>query len=579
AIPWVNLASLKLRDGKLDQAITLLDSAKKRQHNLPSIDVTYGLAYEKKGNYLLAEELFRNAIKINTRHFLPFDRLGYIYTTTTQYAKADSFFYEGDLRKQGFHFSEVVIEGLDKEANTPTDYPCIFDSANIKKDDPVGQTVWGIMELNAGNIFNAEKHLKTAIALDKTNPLAFHYLGKLLFNQERWQEAEIIFNMAVGNYLNRESFINYVDSIKKNKVNYTNAACNTALFAYFWYEQVEDFYILGEVYKKWGHFTEAGNQYKKIITINPSFIGGYHQLWTLLEFLGRNTDAENVLLDYIKQYKLNLQQNIISRFPDYSEGYRELYAFYKRMIKQFPDDGSWYYKQGVLLYKLAEKRKSDEAYSENERESKESENKNVFEQPDIYAAEIFYYTDLATLPGTGEQIELSPDIRIPYSEEGIAYLKKADSILGGNTNTHAEINERTGDMFLWLDLPELASSHYQIAVDARPDNATTRERLVETYSAAGQLQNALAQLDSLNYRKEINFNKMLMLAEYKMHSGLFTEAQSMLNNAEKIHPYTQHTIIELNSRLQLLSLHPKEALLFYQQLLKGNEKDSMTMYT
>ena len=48
AIPWSNLASLKLREGKVDQVIVLLDSAKKRQPNLQSIDVGYGLAYEKK---------------------------------------------------------------------------------------------------------------------------------------------------------------------------------------------------------------------------------------------------------------------------------------------------------------------------------------------------------------------------------------------------------------------------------------------------------------------------------------------------------------------------------------------------
>ena len=590
AIPWSNLASLKLREGKVDQVIVLLDSAKKRQPNLQSIDVGYGLAYEKKGNLLLAEELFSNAIKINTRHYLPFERLGYIYTNTTAYAKADSFFYEGDQRKKGFHFSEGIVDNMDKEANTPSDPPCVFDSANIKKDDPVGQTVWGIMDLNSGNLLNAEKHFKTAIALDKSNPLAFHYLGKLLFRQQRWQEAEIIFKLAEGNYLDRESFIIYIDSIKKKKGVDTNADCNYALFAFFGYYQIEDYFFLGTLYKKWGHFTEASNEYKKIIKSNPAFIGGYHQLWTLMEFLGRNADAENVLLDYINytiqhfpDHKENRDPHVFTAFiTSYSDGYRELYAFYRRMIKQFPGEGSWYYKQGVLLYNLAETHKEEEAYSENEKESRESENRNVFEQPDIYADETFInkeYTDKAILPGINEQIDLSPDIRYPYSEEGIAYLKKADSILGSNINTHAEINERTGDLFLWLGLPDLASSHYKIAVDTRPDNATTRERLVETYAAAGQLQNALSQLDSLYRRKEINFNKLVMLAEYKIHSGLFTEAQAILNNAEKIHPYIQNKIIDLNGRLQSLSLHNKEALIFYQQLLKGNEKDNMIMFT
>ena len=38
-------------------------------------------------------------------------------------------------------------------------------------------------------------------------------------------------------------------------------------------------------------------------------------------------------------------------------------------------------------------------------------------------------------------------------------------------------------------------------------------------------------------------------------------------------------IIDLNGRLQLLSQHPKEALVFYTQLFNQDKNDSLVMYT
>lgn len=62
------------------------------------------MLYEKQNNFLYAEELFRKSIKMNTRHYLPFERLGHVYMNTTQYDVADSFFNEADIRKRGINF-------------------------------------------------------------------------------------------------------------------------------------------------------------------------------------------------------------------------------------------------------------------------------------------------------------------------------------------------------------------------------------------------------------------------------------------------------------------------------------------
>ena len=78
-------------------------------------------------------------------------------------------------------------------------------------------------------------------------------------------------------------------------------------------------------------------------------------------------------------------------------------------------------------------------------------------------------------------------------------------------------------------LPEKAAPYYKRAVALKPDNANIRMKLIDTYAATYLFQNALQLLDSLYARKEINFSKQLMLAEYDLHSGRFSKADTLLN--------------------------------------------------
>jgi hypothetical protein len=133
----------------------------------------------------MAEELFRKSIKLNSRYYVPFENLGYTYYYSTQYALADSFFYESELRKRGYHFTTRQVMGPPVPESFTPFYYCDFDTLDIGPQDAIGQFVWGLKLMLDSNFTGAEKHFKISIANDKYNPLAFHYLGKLLYDQNR----------------------------------------------------------------------------------------------------------------------------------------------------------------------------------------------------------------------------------------------------------------------------------------------------------------------------------------------------------------------------------------------------------
>ena len=565
AIPWSNLAGIYILQNKIDKSLSYLDSAKKRQNDLQDIETNSGIVYARKGKLLMAEELFRKAIKINSRYFLPFENLGYVYNKTTQYAMADSFFFESELRKKGYHFGKREVFPPAPPLPFGPTILCSYDTLDISKTDAIGHFVWGKELFDSSDFAGAEKHFKISIANDKKNPLAFHYLGKLLYLQKRWQEGELILKMALQNGLAYDDFYRYIDFLKEHYTASASKECIIENFKRAEYAPIEDNYFIASLYEQWNHYAEAEEQYLIITGKDSADLGGNIKLWTLMEKLGRYDDAENYIKKYAAAFKGNYNADI------------ELHGFYNRMISRFPKTGIYYYKQGKLLYNLATISRYSEPYTNYKKELSESKDKTVFTELDIFEKPSYPGYNFK-LPGTDETVTTSPPIHTPYSEGAIAYFKKANPLLTED-GEQADVNNRIGDLYWLLGLPDSASKYYFVAVNIQPDNAGTREKLIDAYAAAYLYGDATGQLDSLYTRKEINFSKQLLFAKYKIHDGFFGAAQTLLNDAEKVHPYVQPEIIDLNGRLNLLSDNPKKAIEYYSRLLTINKKDSCAMYT
>jgi tetratricopeptide (TPR) repeat protein len=404
----------------------------------------------------------------------------------------------------------------------------------------------------------AEKEFKKVISLDKSNPLSFHYLGKLLYLQKRYAEAEIILKLALQYHLDKTKFNQYLDSGSRLLPGSKSKACIVKLFSDFYYPALDDHYFLASLYEKWNHFSEAEMHFRAIISLDSLSIAGYYKLWTLLEGMGRYKDAEEVI------------RRFMAICPDKKTGESELYAFYKRMLKIYPDDGDWNYKTGIFLYHLAAD--NPDEYPDDKKTVTPDTNDEVFST--MPESKYLHFA----IPCLDEFYTTAPTINLPRNE-GIVYLLKADSISTFPEDEIADINEKIGDLYTWQGLPERAIPHYKKSIDFQSGNASVRHKLVDVNDASYHFQDALVQLDSLYNHNEINFQKMILMAKYLIHSGKFEDAKQLLAGAERIHPYKIPGIFDLNGMLLLLSGHEKEAMVFYKKLLELNGSNNGLEYT
>lgn len=563
ALPYSNLMGLYIQKKEYAKAKAMYDTAYILQPSLQNLYVNKGLLEELQHNYLMAEELQRKSIVLNSRHYYPFERLGYIYTKTTNYAVADSFFYEADLRKRGYHLKQFSFTASLPVAPMPY-VPivlCPFDTSKIRSTDVLGYFSWGFKAYLDNNFAEAELKWKKVIELDATNPLVFYWLGKMLFDQKRLKEADLLFNFAVDYYLDDDVLKLYADSLMKYSAYNADSSCFHQNFMTGKYKPEENHYFLADLYEQRNDYAKAENQYRILIEYDKKFIGPYKRLWQLLEKIGRYNDAEAILFQYLS--------------VNYKPGAYELNAFYQRVTKVFPDDGYWHLKAGLFLYEFAAA--SDKNFKQDKKmifpDEKEPENflqKNM--TPDDYS------NSPVKLPGTEKVIVFERPINTPFTD-GIRYFLHADSLIGAEEAISASINDKTGDLYLWQGLPSYAAVHYQKSVDMLPLNSSVRNKLIDVYDGLYQFSNASINLDTLTARNELTFEKQLLQSKYFIHSAKYLEAESNLIEAEDIYPYASSVINDLFGRLYLLVGNSKDAIKYYLQYLELLPGDSCAMYS
>jgi tetratricopeptide (TPR) repeat protein/uncharacterized caspase-like protein len=565
-IPWSNLMGLYVTTKDFTKASDAGTKAKQLQPNFQGIYLNDGILNETTGNLLVAEESYRKSIKLNSRHYLPFERLGFVYTNTTQYFLADSFFYESQKRKRGYHFHAGKLEPWpEAESEVSSEGPpCDFDEKDVGKNDVMGNFALGVLALSNQQYEEAESKFRLVIALDKKNPLAFHYLGKILYKQQRWEEADIIFNYALIYHLDDAAFERYTNLLSKHLPPSKSRQCIIEDFRGSYYDIVEDHFFLGSLYETWNHFTEAEQHYRTAIVMNPVSMGGYYKLWQMLERTNRYKEAEDVLRSY--------------DVHDTATGDRELNSFYKRMMQRQPNELEWYYKGGLLLYRLAKDNPNAYPADKKKIEPDTDIEKYPFARTDFTKPQIVEpVIDQQFVAGTGEEIKFSDNIIYPRTE-AIDYFKRVDSLLQDDS-ARADVNSKIGDLYVWQAIPERSLPYYRKSIVLGTGNDNTRMKFIDVCSSTYYLSDALEQLDTLNNRHEINFANQVLMAKYCIHAGRFSDALKLLNDAEQIHPYKIWAITDLKGRLQLLSNHPKDALPFYMDYLNNDSTRYLTTYS
>lgn len=561
SIPWSNLILVNTLLKDLTASKSAFENAVKLQPGLSNNYVNAGVLFENQKNLLLAEENFRKSIDLNSRHFLPFERLAYVFLQTNRFALADSFFFEADIRKRGYHFISEPHKFISPLANEvlPNIQPCKFDTSKIKKNDIAGNFAWAMLALRKQDTTGAEKRFKHVISLDGEHPLAFHYLGKILYAQHRWQEGELIFKYAIPAYKDKEALFQYLQNLyNKDSLN-PDAKCFFDISKKAMYERKEDHYFLASLYEKWNHYTEAEAAYRSLIEMLPDNHGPYFKLWNLFEKLGRFDDAEAV----IQQYQLKNR----------STGESELNAFYSRVTSLRPSDGYWHHKAGRFLYYLVKEDRKNYPRDLKTILPDQTEPSFLFPAMDHGSEEISY-----EIAETGETGTIATYIEFPFTD-GINYLLKADSILAADDEILADINDKLGDLYTWQGLPTYSATHYQKSVDLQPINSGVRSKLVNNYDSIYRFSNAMIHMDTLYSRKEISYAHQKLLAHYKMRAGNTMLARSLLNEIEQTNPFEDEELYTLGGLLELLSEKYNASLEQYRQLLSLRPRDASIMYS
>lgn len=588
AIPWANLSYLYAVTGRNETGLNACNKADSLQPGLPCTSNSFGLLNENVGNLLFAEEYYRKSIDHNSRHYLPFERLGYVYLNSARYALADSFFYEAEKRKMGLNFKGGMepLYWLNPLSYTVKDLDTCSVPKIIDESDLMAFFYQGMFAYMDKDTASAIKMLKKVISIDQQNPLAFHYLGKIFYEQKKWEDAELMFNFAIRFNLDTDSFNKYCDSVTK-WANYAYPhTCFENFFRKHFYNKIEDFYFIAYVYETWGHYAEAETMYDSIRVLEPDKIGGYVKSWRLLEKLGRYTEAEKRIYEF--------------RAFNAERTDKELNAFYRRAIDNFPANNSdWAYRLGLLLYNRAKAPGPDkyldrivwfpklnkeifvdttvlglinstddykvtdvsETTYDEYREKFQDLNLNDNKKEEQKAVQPKDEQNIA-LPGTNEKLMLADDIKMPR-KDGIHFLLKAAESIS-EKEILADIQHKAGDIYVWAGSNKQAYPYYARSVELAPGNANTRLQLVDAGLALYKNKATLEQLNYLYDSDQINFPKRMLLAEMTMYAGQFEKAKKILDEARQVHPFNHDKFAELNGRIKLLANKPDEAIVAYK---------------
>ncbi len=564
AVPWSNLANLSLRQNNFDIGLNYIRQAKSIQDDYVATYINAGLLYEKKHNWLAAEENLRKSIALNSRFYLPFERLVVIYTQTTQYALADSFFYEAACRKKGFFVdpqSDGIGDGGDDNVDQSISTACT-PPVNIAPGDIAGHFARAMKMIESNQLPAAEAALKTVISLDKKHPLAHHYLGRVLRLQKRWMEAEIFFVYAQRFYLDKTRFARYCDSMANVKP--TADKCIRETYLRNYYSREDDLFLLGDVYEQWNHFSEAESCYQKVISKDSTSRAGYQKLWQLFERTGRYDDAEKLLVYFHAKRDFGPEQ---------------MNAFYKRVTEKYPDSGEWFYRAGSFHYHEAILHPNRYPLDVDKRTPDKDINPSYNQ---LYEESDHNYTfDLSRknqyVPGTRELLDFGETIQFPRTK-AIAYLRSADSLLA-DESIRADINAKIGDLFVAMNNIQSASPYYLLSSKLQSDNAGLRSKLLATLDAGFQFEEAMKQMDTLKKRNELTYHQMLLMTKYLAHIGEYETATDLLKLAIEINPLRMPEIDDLHGRIFWFSGKFNEAMPFYMAYLNSYPSNANAMYT
>ncbi|GGM81579.1 hypothetical protein GCM10010967_11730 [Dyadobacter beijingensis] len=637
AIPWSNQIRLNLAAGNLKKAKTAIAKADSLQNDLAYTYTNAGMVMLKQGDLLAAEGYFRKAIARNNVHFLPFQKLGELYTRTGKYRDADWFLAAAQMRRKDFAVNDQSFEygielgGLPSFLAQNNLAPASPDDSISPAQPPFVRLIHtlGLMRAKPELALSRLKSLLNELSAGKY--LAYHYIGKIFYENRQWQEAEPFFAHAAHDYQSDSALIASLRNGPNSGIRIDSSA--TVVQIAYQYDALEDHYYLGSIYENLGKSTEAITQYTLITRIenqrqrdqaifkgfdvspdipadqfrqmlaegkygdpetllghyeNPVVMGGYIKLGSLYEKAGNYEIAEKVYLEQVKQDReagnARSAATVSGPFQRMSGNSINYYrvainrlaeaqtrAFYQQMLRRFARDTDWHRKAGLFLYdrlRLAFQQIPVSQFKPV------YESINQFAYPFMTADET--ETGLAasvTLPGTQEQLHI-PTPKYDPLKEALESLEMSVK-LSGDLLPDPLTLEAIADLNSWMGNAPVALKSFRALSALRAPNPALRNKIVAYALAVHEYPLAVAQLSILYQQKLTTPAQNMVLAECNLLSGSPAASAKITSAPDRIAGIPKPDIALLNAKTHSLAGRYAQALSYLRTIPAPGSEDML----
>lgn len=554
-LPWIGLSHTQLR---------LQDTASSWKALLTAIEIKpdftgaynlMGQHQEFRKNFLSAEQNYVNSMRLNDRHFYPFEKLAYLNLRWMDFESAENFFKESEKRKAGFNnvdaehlgTTDVLDDIPGFESNAPCNWP-----DTLPTEDVLNQFILGMNAHKAGKFDIAEQHFLHCLELDSSHPLAAHYLGILYRSTNQYAESAFYLKRAKRVSLSAASFSLYVDSARI-KGHPSSPPCIAERFLKAYYSQDEDYYHLAYTYRVWNKPKLAIREYEELLKKDLKLFPPYYLIWSCYESLKQYTLAEQTLQRF-------------SRYTESKEAINELSQFYRRMEDREEEPAEWMYKAGIFHYNQ---------YFNDPRYTITKQRQPMPDSMSIWGDEKAS-KDTARIPGTKEMIPIAGVVFHPEFR-ALHYLRKAARFTLSNKRA-SDCFTKMAELFESIGYLDSSALYYRRAMESDDENKDVREQLVQVLLQDQLCYDAMLQMDTLNKESGLNTDWRINYVKYKIRSGQLQEADSLLQNVKFLKQNTADSILELQILSSYFQADWKSAIPLLLTRLKTDKTNAQRMY-
>lgn len=555
-LPWIGLSQALLRLRDTASSWKALQTAIEIKSDFTGAYNLMGQHQEFRKNFLLAEQNYANSMRLNDRHFYPFEKLAFLNLRWMEFEAAEKFFIASEKRKAGFNVVDTENDGtpdvLDDIPGFESYAPC-YMLDTLPTEDVLSQFILGIAAYKTGQLEEAEQHFLYCLKLDPSHPLAAHYLGILYRSTNQYAESAFYLKRAKRISLSLEGLKVYVDSAK-SKLHPASPTCIAEHFLKAYYPQDEDYYHLAYTYRVWNKPKLAIREYEELLKKDVKLFPPYYLIWSCYESLRQYALAEQTIQRFIR--------NTGSK-----EANNELSQFYCRMEDREEEPAEWMYKAGLFHY---------DQYFNDARSSLSNQRQPMPDSLRIWSNETTSKDTARILPGTKEIIPIAGPVYYPEFR-ALHYLRKAARFTLSNKRA-SDCFTKMAELFESIGYLDSAALYYRKAMESDDENKDVREQLVQVLLQDQLCYDAMLQMDTLNHESGLNTDWRVTYVKYKIKSGQLQIADSLLRHAKFLKQNTADSILELKILSNYFQADWKAAIPQLHVRLKNDKTNAQLMY-